>query len=67
MLNTSLHNPSVKEKQTCDQFIKMCKETSKTELQDTMLKVKLNIHNLINFRVLKNLIIRCENRNALTV
>ncbi len=41
MLNTSLHNPSVKEKQTCDQFVKMCKETSKTELQDTMLKVTI--------------------------
>ena len=41
MLNTSLHNPSVKEKQTCDQFIKMCKDTSKQELQDAMLKVRL--------------------------
>lgn len=38
MLNTSLHNPSVKDKQTCDQFLKMCKETSKKELQDNMLK-----------------------------
>ena len=39
MLNTSLHNPSVKEKQTCDQFIKMCRETCKIELQEQMLKV----------------------------
>lgn len=38
MLNTSLHNPSVKDKQTCDQFIKMCRETCKIELQETMLK-----------------------------
>lgn len=38
MLNTSLHNPSVKDKPTIDQFIKMCKETSKTELQEQMLK-----------------------------
>lgn len=42
MLNTSLHNPSVKEKQTCEQFIKMCKETSKNELQDAMLKECFN-------------------------
>lgn len=41
MLNTSLHNPSVKDKQTCEQFIKMCKETCKTltDAQDNMLKV----------------------------
>jgi len=38
MLNTSLHNPSVKEKPSSDQFLKMCKETSKTELQEQMLK-----------------------------
>lgn len=38
MLNTSLHNPSVKDKQTCDQFIKMCRETCKIELQEAMLK-----------------------------
>jgi len=38
MLNTSLHNPSVKDKQTCDQFIKMCRETCKIELQEQMLK-----------------------------
>jgi len=38
MLNTSLHNPSVKEKQTCEQFIKMCRETCKIELQEQMLK-----------------------------
>lgn len=38
MLNTNLHNPSVKDKQTQDQFIKMCKETSKTDLQEQMLK-----------------------------
>jgi len=39
MLNTSLHNPSVKDKQTCDQFLKMCKETAKCEqLADAMLK-----------------------------
>lgn len=40
MLNTNLHNPSVKEKQSADQFIKMCKDASKTEVQDSMLKVK---------------------------
>jgi cytohesin len=38
MLNTSLHNINVKDKQTCDQFIKMCKETSKLEVSDAMLK-----------------------------
>lgn len=38
MLNTSLHNPSVKEKQTLEQFIKMCKETSKTEVKEQLLK-----------------------------
>ena len=38
MLNTNLHNPSVKDKQTCDQFIKMCKDSTKAELQEQMLK-----------------------------
>lgn len=38
MLNTNLHNPSVKEKQTVEQFIKMCKETCKTEVKELMLK-----------------------------
>jgi cytohesin len=38
MLNTSLHNPSVKDKQTCDQFVKMCKETTKIEVSEQMLK-----------------------------
>ena len=44
MLNTTLHNQSVKEKQTCDQFIKMCKESSKTEIDETMLKVLNNLN-----------------------
>lgn len=39
MLNTNLHNPSVKDKQTSDQFIKMCKDSTKSELADQMLKV----------------------------
>lgn len=38
MLNTNLHNPSVKDKQTTDQFVKMCRDTSKTELHENMLK-----------------------------
>lgn len=38
MLNTNLHNPSVKDKQTCDQFIKMCRDSTKAELQEQMLK-----------------------------
>jgi len=42
MLNTSLHNPSVKDKPTTDQFVKMCRETSKTELQEQMLKESYN-------------------------
>ena len=42
MLNTSLHNPSVKEKQTCEHFIKMCKETCKTEVSEQMLKEFFN-------------------------
>lgn len=44
MLNTNLHNPNVKDKQTCDQFVKMFKDASKTELQEAMLKVRDKIH-----------------------
>ena len=40
MLNTSLHNPSVREKQTVEHFIKMCKETAKTEIKEQLLRVK---------------------------
>ena len=42
MLNTSLHNPSVKEKPSCEHFLKMCKETCQSDLQDQMLKVLRN-------------------------
>ncbi|RNA40271.1 cytohesin-1 isoform X2 [Brachionus plicatilis] len=38
MLNTNLHNPNVKDKQTLDVFLKMCKEASKNEIQESMLK-----------------------------
>jgi Sec7-like guanine-nucleotide exchange factor len=42
MLNTNLHNLNVKEKQTVDQFIKMCRDTAKSEdLNEQMLKVKI--------------------------
>ena len=41
MLNTNLHNVNVKEKQTVDQFIKMCRDTAKSEeLNEQMLKVE---------------------------
>ncbi len=40
MLNTNLHNLNVKEKQTVDQFIKMCRDTAKSEeLNEQMLRV----------------------------
>jgi Sec7-like guanine-nucleotide exchange factor len=43
MLNTNLHNINVKEKQTVDQFIKMCRDTAKSEeLNEQMLKVNKN-------------------------
>jgi len=38
MLNTNLHNPSVKDKQTIDQFVKMCREPTKMDLNEQMLK-----------------------------
>ncbi len=39
MLNTNLHNPSVKEKQTVEHFVKMCREASKSEVKEQILKV----------------------------
>ena len=45
MLNTNLHNINVKEKQTVDQFIKMCRDTAKSEeLNEQMLKVNKKHH-----------------------
>ena len=55
MLNTNLHNLNVKEKQTVDQFIKMCRDTAKSEeLNEQMLKVnkkkqKIFVFCLFNF------------------
>ncbi len=40
MLNTNLHNASVKDKQSIDNFVKMCRDTAKSDLNEQMLRVR---------------------------